>query len=110
MDEAVFETYHVMNPHDDGISMDTYVDWLDRRRLPDHPGARVCGLAGTVRDVAASTAREATPGISVAAAAQLSAARTPDQRVYGADGSIPGRSAGRTRSDRTKTSRTSPRQ
>jgi fatty acid CoA ligase FadD9 len=23
-----FETYHVMNPHDDGISMDTYVDWL----------------------------------------------------------------------------------
>jgi fatty acid CoA ligase FadD9 len=25
---AGFETYHVMNPHDDGISMDTYVDWL----------------------------------------------------------------------------------
>ena len=23
-----FETYHVMNPHDDGIGMDTYVDWL----------------------------------------------------------------------------------
>ena len=23
-----FETYHVMNPHDDGISLDTYVDWL----------------------------------------------------------------------------------
>jgi fatty acid CoA ligase FadD9 len=23
-----FETYHVMNPHDDGISMDTFVDWL----------------------------------------------------------------------------------
>ena len=23
-----FETYHVMNPHDDGLSMDTYVDWL----------------------------------------------------------------------------------
>ncbi|WP_328606797.1 carboxylic acid reductase [Amycolatopsis sp. NBC_00345] len=23
-----FETYHVSNPHDDGISMDTYVDWL----------------------------------------------------------------------------------
>ncbi len=23
-----YETYHVMNPHDDGISMDTYVDWL----------------------------------------------------------------------------------
>ena len=25
---AGFETYHVMNPYDDGISMDTYVDWL----------------------------------------------------------------------------------
>jgi fatty acid CoA ligase FadD9 len=25
---AGFETYHVMNPHDDGISMNTYVDWL----------------------------------------------------------------------------------
>jgi fatty acid CoA ligase FadD9 len=25
---AGFETYHVLNPHDDGISMDTYVDWL----------------------------------------------------------------------------------
>jgi fatty acid CoA ligase FadD9 len=23
-----FETHHVMNPYDDGISMDTYVDWL----------------------------------------------------------------------------------
>ena len=23
-----FETYHVMNPHDDGISLDVYVDWL----------------------------------------------------------------------------------
>ncbi|HTI77404.1 MAG TPA: carboxylic acid reductase [Mycobacterium sp.] len=25
---AGFETYHVMNPYDDGISMDTFVDWL----------------------------------------------------------------------------------
>ncbi len=23
-----FETYHVMNPHDDGVNMDTFVDWL----------------------------------------------------------------------------------
>ena len=23
-----FETYHVMNPHDDGIGIDEYVDWL----------------------------------------------------------------------------------
>jgi glycopeptidolipid biosynthesis protein len=26
--EAGFETYHVMNPHDDGIGIDEYVDWL----------------------------------------------------------------------------------
>jgi len=23
-----FETYHVMNPHEDGIGLDEYVDWL----------------------------------------------------------------------------------
>jgi fatty acid CoA ligase FadD9 len=36
-----FETYHVMNPYDDGISMDTYVDWLIEAgypiaRVPDY--------------------------------------------------------------------------
>src|ERR1700757_4581965 len=34
------ETYHVMNPHDDGIGLDVYVDWLidagyDIRRVAD---------------------------------------------------------------------------
>jgi fatty acid CoA ligase FadD9 len=29
-----FETYHVANPHDDGISMDTYVDWLVEAGYP----------------------------------------------------------------------------
>ena len=29
-----FETYHVMNPYDDGISMDTYVDWLVEAGYP----------------------------------------------------------------------------
>src|SRR4029453_17107425 len=38
---AGFETFHVMNPHDDGISMDTYVDWLVEAgyqiaRVPDY--------------------------------------------------------------------------
>ncbi len=31
---AGFETYHVMNPYDDGISMDTYVDWLVEAGYP----------------------------------------------------------------------------
>jgi len=29
-----FETYHVMNPYDDGISMDTFVDWLIEAGYP----------------------------------------------------------------------------
>jgi fatty acid CoA ligase FadD9 len=29
-----YETYHVMNPYDDGISMDTYVDWLVEAGYP----------------------------------------------------------------------------
>ncbi|CAN5854055.1 thioester reductase domain-containing protein [soil metagenome] len=36
-----FETYHVMNPYDDGISMDTFTDWLIEAghpivRVPDY--------------------------------------------------------------------------
>ncbi|ORA35964.1 non-ribosomal peptide synthetase [Mycobacterium aquaticum] len=31
---AQFETYHVMNPHDDGIGIDTYVDWLVEAGYP----------------------------------------------------------------------------
>jgi fatty acid CoA ligase FadD9 len=38
---AGFETYHVMNPYDDGIGMDTFVDWLIEAghqivRVPDY--------------------------------------------------------------------------
>jgi len=29
-----FETYHVMNPHDDGIGLDEYVDWLIEAGYP----------------------------------------------------------------------------
>jgi glycopeptidolipid biosynthesis protein len=29
-----FETYHVMNPHDDGIGLDEYVDWLIEAGCP----------------------------------------------------------------------------
>ncbi|WP_142361370.1 thioester reductase domain-containing protein, partial [Mycobacterium ostraviense] len=31
-----FETYHVMNPHDDGIGFDEYVDWLIEAGYPIH--------------------------------------------------------------------------
>ncbi|HEY6574893.1 MAG TPA: carboxylic acid reductase, partial [Mycobacterium sp.] len=29
-----FETYHVMNPHDDGVGLDEYVDWLIEAGFP----------------------------------------------------------------------------
>ena len=29
-----FETYHVMNPYDDGIGLDEYVDWLIEAGYP----------------------------------------------------------------------------
>ncbi|WP_327151861.1 carboxylic acid reductase [Nocardia sp. NBC_01329] len=35
-----FRTYHVMNPYDDGISLDTYVDWLIEA---GHPIERIPG-------------------------------------------------------------------
>lgn len=35
-----FRTYHVMNPYDDGISLDTYVDWLIDA---GHPIERISG-------------------------------------------------------------------
>jgi thioester reductase-like protein len=31
---AGFQTYHVMNPHDDGIGLDEYVDWLVEAGYP----------------------------------------------------------------------------
>ncbi|AQA05771.1 oxidoreductase [Mycobacterium sp. MS1601] len=35
-----FETYHVMNPYDDGLGLDTFVDWLIEAGYPIH---RVAG-------------------------------------------------------------------
>ena len=32
--DSTFETYHVMNPYDDGIGMDEYVDWLIEAGYP----------------------------------------------------------------------------
>ncbi|WP_166904432.1 carboxylic acid reductase [Mycobacterium sp. DL440] len=32
-----FETYHVMNPHDDGLGLDEFTDWLIEAGYPVHP-------------------------------------------------------------------------
>jgi fatty acid CoA ligase FadD9 len=37
-----FQTYHVVNPHDDGISMDEFVDWI---AASGHPVQRVADYA-----------------------------------------------------------------
>ncbi|WP_082973810.1 non-ribosomal peptide synthetase, partial [Mycobacterium sp. E1386] len=43
---AGFETYHVMNPHDDGIGIDQYVDWLIEA---GHPIERIDDFGEWVR-------------------------------------------------------------
>ncbi|AMU67375.1 non-ribosomal peptide synthetase [Mycobacteroides abscessus] len=43
---ADFETYHVMNPHDDGIGIDEYVDWLIEA---GHPIERIDDFGEWVR-------------------------------------------------------------
>ncbi|WP_100520561.1 non-ribosomal peptide synthetase [Mycobacteroides abscessus] len=43
---ADFETYHVMNPHDDGIGIDEYVDWLIEA---GHPIERINDFGEWVR-------------------------------------------------------------
>ena len=90
-----FETYHVMNPYDDGIGMDEYVDWLDRSRLPDPRASptTATGCSGS-RPALRGAAREAAPGVAVAAAAQLPAAGDADQRVDRADRPVPRGGAG----------------
>jgi hypothetical protein len=79
-----FETYHVMNPYDDGIGMDTYVDWLIEA---GYPIARVPGYAAWLERF--DTTLRALPE------KQLPVTRTPDQRVPRAGGSLPGGRAGR---------------
>ena len=71
-----FETYHVMNPYDDGIGLDEYVDWLIDAGYPIS-GSRLRRLAAAVRHHVARPARPAAPGLAAPAAAQLPAAEKP---------------------------------
>src|SRR5262249_13036907 len=41
-----YRTYHVVNPHDDGISMDTFIDWAIEA---GHPVERIDDYAGWYR-------------------------------------------------------------
>ena len=90
-----FETYHVMNPYDDGIGLDEYVDWLIEAGYPDPAHRRLRRLAAAVRDRDARPARTAAPALAAAAAAQLPAPGEAAARLDGTDRSVPRRGAGR---------------
>ncbi len=89
-----FETYHVMNPYDDGISMDTFVDWLIEA---GYPIARVPEYAAWLERF--ETTLRALPEKQRAASLlpllhNYQKPATPDQRVARAGGSLPGGRAG----------------
>ena len=58
-----FRSYDVMNPHDDGISLDVIVDWLIEERRVNHPHRRPLRMDIAVRARAAESARAAAAAI-----------------------------------------------
>jgi len=77
-------TYHVMNPHDDGIGLDEYVRLAERCRLPDPAHSWLRRLAATVRQLALRALPDTQRHASLAAAAaRLSAAGEADPWVDG---------------------------
>ena len=91
-----FATYHVMNPYDDGIGFDEFVDWLIERGRVLHPAdRRLRRVAAALRDHAARPARKAAQRLAAAAAAQLPETPEADQRVDRADRPVPHGGPGR---------------
>ena len=93
--EQGFETYHVMNPYDDGIGLDEFVDWLIDA---GHPIQRIDDYAEWLArfDTALrGTARPAASGVAAAAAAQLPEAGEAAAGFDRPDRTLPGRGPGR---------------
>ena len=72
----------MINPHDDGIGLDEYVDWLidagyPIERIPDYDA-----WLHRFETADAGPARAAAPALAAAAAAQLPATREADPRVH----------------------------
>ena len=84
-----FETYHVMNPYDDGIGLDEYVDWLVDAGYPIDRVADYGEWLRAIRDEHADPSGQAAPGLAAAAAAQLRAARQAATRFVRHDRAIP---------------------
>ena len=65
-----------MNPYDDGIGMDEFVDWLIEAGYPIRRVDDYGDWLAAVRDDAAGAAGEAAQRVAAAAAAQLPDARS----------------------------------
>lgn len=87
-----FVTYHVMNPYDDGIGLDEFVDWLNSptsgsgctiQRIADYGS----GCSGS--NFAACLAGSPAPRLAAALAAQLPRACKADMRVNRAHRPVP---------------------
>ncbi len=89
-----FQTYHVMNPYDDGIGLDEYIDWLVEAGYSIERIADYSGVAAAVRDLAACPAGSAAPVLAAAAVAQLPEAGQADQRLDGTHRCVPCGGAG----------------
>ena len=105
---AGFETYHVMNPYDDGISMDTYVDWLVEAgyqiaRVPNMP----TGWRGSRRRCAACPTSSAKR-LCCRCCITTRSLNIPSTGLWHLR-STSGRRCRTTRSGRRRTSRMSPR-
>ncbi len=88
-----FETYHVMNPHDDGIGLDEYVDWLIEAGYPIQRIGDFGEWLQRFETAPACPAGSAAPALGAAdvAVAQFRAGSAPraDPRVLRADRPIP---------------------
>ena len=86
-------TFHVLNHHvDDGISLDTFVDWIEEAGYPVERVARICRLDSTVRDEAESASGGEAPSI-IADRHRITEAATPD-RADGGHQAVSGCGAG----------------
>jgi len=67
-----------MNPYDDGIGLDEYIDWLIDAGYSIQTDRRLRRVVPAIRDHHPRPARAAAPGLATAAAAQLPATRETD--------------------------------
>ena len=88
-----FETYHVMNPHDDGIGLDEYVDWLIEAGYPiqriDDFGEWLQRFETALRALPDRQRQHSVLQMLLLAQFQPFAARRADPRVLRADRPIP---------------------